>query len=61
MADKAYMKFGVEEEQYQKAVAHYNIFEDAEIKQIMQHNMQNLSPDLMQMVINQMGESQSNS
>ncbi len=40
MADKLFLKYGIEDVDYQKAVVEHNIFEDEEVKQIVSNTMQ---------------------
>ena len=39
MADKLFLKYGVEEEEFNQAVARYNIYADPEVHQLMNENL----------------------
>ena len=54
MADKLFMKHQVEDDQFNKAVAEYNLFRDPEIMKLMEQNMQKLSPEMMQALMQNM-------
>lgn len=54
MGDQLAQEYGIEEEEFNKAVAEHNLFQDLEVKQMLQDNMKNLPPEVMQMMMMQM-------
>eukprot|EP00347_Sterkiella_histriomuscorum_P007367 403349215 len=54
MADKLFLEFGVEDAEFNKVVAQYNLYQDPEVQRMLQDNMQNMPPEVMQMMMMQM-------
>ncbi|CDW73696.1 UNKNOWN [Stylonychia lemnae] len=54
MADRLFERYGIEDDEFNKAVAQHNLYQDPEIQKILQENMQKLSPDMMQKLMENM-------
>ena len=48
MADQLFEKFGIEEEEFNRAAAKMNMLQDPEIKNIMKESMSAMPPEMMQ-------------
>ncbi len=54
MADKLYKKYGVEEEEFNRAIAQHNIYNDPEVQRILQESLKSMPPEVMNMMMMQM-------
>lgn len=50
VGDRLYEKFGVEEEEFAKAIQYYDLIRDPDIQKHMQKSLQNMGPEAMQML-----------
>ncbi len=54
MADKLFTKFGVEEDEFNRAIAEHNIYNDPEVQRILQDSLKSMPPEVMNMMMMQM-------
>ena len=55
VGDKLFMKYGVEEEEFAKCITYYNLVQDPDIQAVMQKSLQNMGPEVTQMLAQMQG------